>query len=435
MKDKYCYQYRHNLNLMFLMIMISIVLICFNSASESSKGIGGTSGTCGDSLTWVLEDNTLRIYGTGSMYDYSESYGPGWEAKKTVIENIVIENGATNIGDYTFASCRNLTMVSMPDTIKTIGMFAFQDCESLTEVNFSKELKSIGRYAFSCCQALQIINLPEKLETIDFRAFSQCGLLSLDIPSSVTSIGKAAFYLCEYMKTAHLPGSIDTVPYAAFEYCMELETVILDEGIKTIGERAFCGNGMPMKLKTIYIPSTMTKVEAVAFMNCDSLNDVYYNASKEEADTILVGNNNTTFTDATWHCTNGVYGNVGGTSGTCGDALTWILDNNTLRIYGTGSMYDYSESYGPGWEAKKTAIEKIVIENGATTIGAYTFTACRNLTKVSMPDTIKTIGMFAFQDCESLTEVNFSKELKSIGRYAFSYCQALQTINVSTLLI
>ena len=48
------------------------------------------SGTCGDDLTWTLDDNgTLTISGTGTMYEYSYSSVP-WYAHRDHIETVAI---------------------------------------------------------------------------------------------------------------------------------------------------------------------------------------------------------------------------------------------------------------------------------------------------------------------------------------------------------
>ena len=39
-----------------------------------------TSGTCGDNLTWTLDDSgTLTISGTGEMYEYGYYNVPPWD--------------------------------------------------------------------------------------------------------------------------------------------------------------------------------------------------------------------------------------------------------------------------------------------------------------------------------------------------------------------
>jgi len=61
-------------------------------------------------------------------------------------------------------------------------------------------------------------------------------------------------------------------------------------------------------------------------------------------------------------------------SGTCGENLTWTLDNEgTLSISGTGAMYDYRLSSELPWYSHLKHIKVVEIENGVTSIGDNAF--------------------------------------------------------------
>ena len=79
------------------------------------------SGECsknGDNLTWVLTgDGTLTISGSGEMKDY-RSYSPApWYSNRTKILSVVVEPGATSVGDYAFYACLKLTSVRLPGDV------------------------------------------------------------------------------------------------------------------------------------------------------------------------------------------------------------------------------------------------------------------------------------------------------------------------------
>lgn len=89
-------------------------------------------------------------------------------------------------------------------------------------------------------------------------------------------------------------------------------------------------------------------------------------------------------------------------TGSCGENLTYEYDPSlkTLTISGTGKMTDYSLSAGEEhvpWESLKNGIETVNIENGVTSIGSYTFYACRNLKSITIPDSVTGIGEEAFE--------------------------------------
>ena len=129
--------------------MSSVLLVCLLmagftpqanalSAGPASYEYADT-GSCGESLTYTVENGILRIQGIGDMYDCKEdsSYRkPSWDPFH--FTQIVIESGVTSIGDYAYAfghaNGSPLTSVQLPDTLKRIGESAFSGCNNLTEI-------------------------------------------------------------------------------------------------------------------------------------------------------------------------------------------------------------------------------------------------------------------------------------------------------------
>ena len=97
-------------------------------------------------------------------------------------------------------------------------------------------------------------------------------------------------------------------------------------------------------------------------------------------------------------------------SGTCGENLTWTLDDSTLTISGTGAMDDYKDygAYSAPWSSKTFSIDSIVIEEGATSIGAYAFYNCSNLESVCIPESVTSIGSGAFSQCSELKSILYN---------------------------
>ena len=110
-------------------------------------------------------------------------------------------------------------------------------------------------------------------------------------------------------------------------------------------------------------------------------------------------------------------------SGTCGDNLTWVLDSEgTLTISGEGEMDNYDSSATP-WTYPyycHDQIKSLVIEPGVTSVGAWAFAICENLTKVTLPNTITSISDSAFSGCNNLKDITIPDSVKYIGSFAFS---------------
>ena len=131
-----------------------------------------------------------------------------------------------------------------------------------------------------------------------------------------------------------------------------------------------------------------------------------------------------------------------GTTGSC----TWTLDGTVLTISGKGAMGDCipkeltNPAPGSGTFTSNspwgTAITKVVIENGVTSIGKYCFFDS-NITEVIIPNSVTVIDENAFLGCCRLGMIEFPNSLKSIGASAFNSCSSLVRVilneNISSI--
>lgn len=151
------------------------------------------SGTCGENLTWTLDENTLTISGTGDMDDFASHESP-WDDYESHIHYVVIEDGVTGIGDYAFYFLQGIKSIELPETVTRIGDDAFYYCENLTAISIPDNVDCIGSGAFSYCRRLLSIAIPDGVTAIESYTFMGCSALtSITIPDSVTQIGAGAF--------------------------------------------------------------------------------------------------------------------------------------------------------------------------------------------------------------------------------------------------
>ena len=96
----------------------------------------------------------------------------------------------------------------------------------------------------------------------------------LVVENGVTTIGDNAFRYCTKLIDADMSkaSSLETIG-TSFRGCKGLESVELNEGLKTIGGSAFnhCEN-----LKSIHIPSTVTAIGGWCFEECKNLEEVTF---------------------------------------------------------------------------------------------------------------------------------------------------------------
>ena len=72
----------------------------YNGQTQTLDETPATSGTCGTGVNWTYSNGTLTISGVGSMDNYKGQVP--WQAFKSSITKVVIENGVTNIGECAF---------------------------------------------------------------------------------------------------------------------------------------------------------------------------------------------------------------------------------------------------------------------------------------------------------------------------------------------
>lgn len=117
-------------------------------------------------------------------------------------------------------------------------------------------------------------------------------------------------------------------------------------------------------------------------------------------------------------------------SGICGPELTWKLYDNgkTLQVSGIGDMRkDMHE--GP-WYLYAAAIERVIIDDGVTSIGTGAFKGCTSLTEITLPESIRSIQACAFENCTSLTTITIPEGLLDIRECAFVNCTSLTAITI-----
>ncbi len=107
-------------------------------------------------------------------------------------------------------------------------------------------------------------------------------------------------------------------------------------------------------------------------------------------------------------------------SGRAGKDAKWNLSKGVLTISGSGPM----KNFGKDRPFREDLVEKLVVEEGITSIGNNLCRDCRNLLVVELPSSLASIGENAFLNCENLSEAGLGYGVTDIGKRAFMNCHA-----------
>lgn len=436
-----------------------------NYLAEVEVAEGNTNMYVEDNVVFANDENKTLLYFPPARVNQKNAEG------KTIY---TVPNGVKAIGDFACIGAR--FQILGLNEVETIGESAFYSCNSLTGVSLSQNMsvisegafrggsienfymdgeltgesdyfsvqdgvifsadksvliqfplgrtgayeipagttKEIGGYAFALSK-LSYITIPGSVTTIDDDAFSAlANVRSIVIPEGVTSIGVRAFRGCKFEEVS-FPSTLEEIGGSAFHSCSSLKTVNFAEGLKKIGGTAFCN----CAFTELTLPKSLISMGTTAIYSCQNLEKVTFADNSE-----LTAINERTF----FHCNSLKKVDFGA--------------NSSLTTIGTGAFADLP------------ALEKITIPASVTTIGARAFANTPSLTTVifeegsqmkiigagafadcglksfEIPDAVTTIEREAFRNCNVLYEVTLSKDVSSVSPEAFKYCTKLTYIDV-----
>ena len=130
-----------------------------STASTTASAAAAGDNSCGENVTWTLEDGTLTISGTGRMADYNANSPAPWADQADDITAVVVEAGVTTVGGSAFKGCTNLTTVTLADGVEYIETAAFNGCTSLSDITIPESVGYIKTGAFKDCNALTSVTV------------------------------------------------------------------------------------------------------------------------------------------------------------------------------------------------------------------------------------------------------------------------------------
>ena len=373
------------------------IRFALSDSSEISDYVAtGSCGAEGSELYWMLDENGFLTFDYSGesveMENWDDWYNRApWAGYAHQILRVVIPAGLSNIGNYAFYACENLSSVTIAGTVSQIGRNAFSDCAALTEVTLSPGVTSIGYEVFSNCPILEEIELPEDIASIGERAFADCpALTSVYLPASLTEVfwniiensPNASLYVYtdsfawQFALSYSIPftlrdGEEPDVIYIATGECgaegSELYWMLDEEGLLTF---TFVGSSASMdnwddwynrapwadyahQILRVVIPAGLSNIGNYAFHACENLSSV----------------------------------TVAG----------------TVSQIGRNAFSDCA------------ALAEVVLFPGVTSIGYAAFYNCPLLEEIELPEGVLTVGEESFANCQALKSLLIPRSLSEFG--------------------
>lgn len=220
---------------------------------EQLKGTGGVvireyKGTKKDKIVipaTIASKKVLSIKGYNEAPDYRGIFNQGLGGDyppNTTIKSIDLSQAIylDSILDGAFASCKSLTEIKLPESLKVIGFGAFWESSAFEGIELPEGLQEIGVQAFNKCTSLKSIVIPESLNKIGEGAFYDCSaLVTVEFPESgnIKELN-SVFYGCTSLESVNLPEGLESIGYGAF-YSAALKSISLPKSLKTIGSGVF----------------------------------------------------------------------------------------------------------------------------------------------------------------------------------------------------
>ncbi len=397
-----------------LAVFAAALLTVFVSCGGGKESSAYKYETRGGNLfitSYTEPDGAEAEYTVPSKIDGKKVYGIASGAyKNCAFTSLVIPDGVEVLESEAFSGCGELTSVMIPSSVTELEG-AFKLCVSIADMKikgdgykvedgtvYSKDGKTLVLTLAGTVSPGDTVTIKDGVEKIAPFAFNRSEMSALVLNQGLKEIGEQAFYSCKRLSGLKVNCPDLKIGVFAFGYCTDLVSVDIDD-VYYIGEDAFrrcnslktveaenvdyLGTGcfrMCPALTTVYISGSYNYVPADLFTGCSLLEDC-----------ILDGDFSS-------------------------DRVN-MIDGNEIKTINNSAFSGCAALPAP------------IIPDGIVKIGPYAFNQC-SFTNVYIPEGVKTVSEMAFYECESVKTISLSKTLEEIGFQAFAYCENIQSVTI-----
>lgn len=468
-----------------------------STAFRCCVGLETYVGPIEDNLELPIENLTTVTFTSGVRFGRENDYGFGFLDRYQRTTGSVLEK---------------LTAVTFPDTLEILGKDGFIGCIALEEVTIPKSVTKVDSYAFHFERLDSSSTVGDRKQlkrliveegiggdvfegasylpwrttysgvvwifesvtapTDVLHAMPVCTKKLTVTPGTSKVIGENAYRMSQWSGTND---------YYIYQNCYVFEELVVEEGVKEIGNAAF---EMCYGLKTVSLPESLEKISAMAFSKT-GITDLYLpenitnmgwyilegtaatvhvNLTEAEVDEKIAsgewegewndsgsGTVPVVYRDAAGVADNGcIYTVIDGVRYELKDGKATVTKQpssvNQTRIViprsviYNGTSYDVVEiekwAFGNG---RYPRVREVVIgdlvdgvyRTNVKTIPEEAFVDNDIIQTVIIGEGVTKIEAYAFQRCHLLENVSFPASLKTMERCAFQYCASLREIRLA----
>lgn len=302
---------------------------------------------------------------------------------------VKLPESMTELGENIFDDCKALRGVKLPEGVAHIEGAAFQGCNILEKLNFPAKLTSVGDNAFRSCLSLELDNLPNSLLYVGREAFCDVPLKALKLDRKV-EMGAGAFSNTPITEI-EMTTPCDSIREGTFRDCPNLTKITIGEGLKYIGYSAFSNS----PVKEANLPSTLRDISSYAFLGyssyCPFINDI-----QPENHIRYIGK-------VAYQCVDRDLEEY-----TIKDGTVTLADELFESSQGNAFHIPASVEQIGNRAFAYTQIKALPEMLGLKRIGGEAFYGCKNLKKLTIPETVEYIGGGAFYGCSNIWSLTYN---------------------------
>lgn len=375
---------------------------------------------------------------------------------KKGITFIVVEVGSK--GGYT---SKDVTSVTLPNTIKELGINCFSGATKLESINIPASVEKINPVAFGDLRTVPVFtvdpanshfssdangvlysNDKTKLWNVPTAIAEKINSNTYTVDPAVTNINRGAFPAHANLTKVILPEGLKEVdqvypPIATTNTLLEFEIAESNPKFKVVAGVLFDKTKKELvcypraKADTDYkVPDEFTSIGQYGIMNADNITSLDLNkVVKTTSNSVYSDKNLQTITIPTGLTKDGL---KEGAIVACEKINEYKVANDNPDFIGIDGVVFNKEKdklffYPPSKAGATYAIPETVKE-----IAAQSFQAASNLTSITIPKAVEKVGKAAFRNMSNLETVTFEKpsSTTTLEQAAFRGCEKLKTVTL-----